>query len=336
MSPTRARPTIYDVALRAGVSKSLVSLVLQGSERVSAERRQAVLEAIDVLGYRPSQAASALAGSRTKSIGVVIDDFENLWFVDLLRGVRDVLSETGFHISVADRHLNGHLGQHPVDGFLARGVEGLVIAMEPDARDFQAVDVPVVIAGGRRRVPMEADCVANDDRAGARLATRHLVELGHTRVAHVTGAGGAAALRRASYRATMKGAGLCPVIAGQQYEATEEAGYRVTRDLLETHPGITAVFTANDAMALGALAAIRERGLRVPEDFSLVGYDNSPMASSRLLGLTTVDDRSEDVGTAAARTLLTRIAEPGRQPTRTLLTPMLVHRATTGPCPANV
>ena len=335
MSPAHGRPTIYDVARRAGVSKSLVSLVLQGSERVSPKRRQAVLEAIDVLGYRPSQAASALAGSRTKSIGVVIDDFENLWFVDLLRGVRDVLSETGLHISVADRHLNGHLGQHPVDGFLARGVEGLVIAMEPDRRDFQTIDVPVVVAGGRRRVPMEADWVANDDRAGARLATRHLVELGHTQIAHVTGAGGAAALRRASYTATMKKAGLAPVIAGHQLEPTEQAGYRVTLDLLGAHRGITAVFTANDAMALGALAAIRDRGLRVPQDVSLVGYDNSPLASSRLLGLTTVDDRSEDVGTAAARTLLARIAEPGREPTRTLLTPTLVHRSTTGPRPAN-
>lgn len=325
----QGRPTIYDVARAAGVSKSLVSLVLHGSERVSEARRAAVLRAIEELGYRPSVAAASLASSRTRSIGVVVDDLENLWYLDLLKGMRDVLNLPGFHLSVADRNLNAHLDLDPVDAFLARGVEGLVLAAEPDhARPTH--DVPVVVAGAREQTDPTADVVANDDTAGARLATEHLLELGHTQVGHVTGSGRAAALRLSSYVATMDENGLRPAVAGGgDTPATEESGYRATRRLMAEHPGITAVFAANDTMALGALAALREHGLRVPDDVSLVGYDNSPLAQSRYLSITTVDDRSTDVGTEAARALLSRIEQPDRQPTRILLEPALVPRSST-------
>jgi DNA-binding LacI/PurR family transcriptional regulator len=329
MSTAPARPTIYDVAQRAGVSKSLVSLVLRGSDRVSDHRRRAVEEAIAELGYRPSQAATALAASRTRSIGVVIDDFENLWFVDLLRGVRDVLNHAGFHVSVADRHVNAHLDQDPVDGFLSRGVEGLVIAMELGDTNLRAVDVPLVVAGTRASVPSGVDTVANDDRVGAELATGHLLELGHVDIGHLTGSGGAATLRRTGYESTMSAAGLEPTVVGEGAPTTERAGYDAMVELLERRPSATAVFAANDTMGLGALAALRERGLRVPVDVSVVGYDNAPLAASRLVDLTTVDDRSEEVGAAAARALLSRMDKPGRRAQRRRLAPALVQRGST-------
>ncbi len=326
----QGRPTIYDVARAAGVSKSLVSLVLHGSERVSETRRTAVLRAIEELGYRPSVAAASLASSRTRSIGVVVDDLENLWYLDLLKGMRDVLNLPGFHLSVADRNLNAHLDLDPVDAFLARGVEGLVLAAEPDHARPTRVDVPVVVAGAREQTDPTADMVANDDTAGARLATEHLLDLGHTEIGHVTGSGRAAALRLSSYVATMREKGLRPAFAGDgDTPATEESGYRGTSRLIAEHPGTTAVFAANDTMALGALAALREHGLRVPDDVSLVGYDNSPLAQSRYLSITTVDDRSTDVGTEAARALLSRIEQPDREPARILLEPALVPRSST-------
>src|SRR3954453_12069142 len=147
------RPTIYDVAQRAGVSKSLVSLVLQNAPQVSPKRRAAVLDAIAELGYRPSNAASSLAGNRTRSIGVAIDDFENLWFVDLLRGMRQVLDESGFNVSVADRHLNAHLERDPVDAFLSMQVEGIVLAMETGGSVPDFGGVPVVVAGAGALLP---------------------------------------------------------------------------------------------------------------------------------------------------------------------------------------
>src|SRR5919112_2322675 len=168
--PPEARPTIYDVAQRAGVSKSLVSLVLRNAPQVSERRRTAVLDAIAELGYRPSSAASSLAANRTRSIGVAIDDFENLWFVDLLRGMRSVLDESGLNVSVADRHLNAHLERDPVDAFLSMQVEGIVLAMETRGEVADLGRVPVVVAGARDVVPPGADLVANDDSAGARLA----------------------------------------------------------------------------------------------------------------------------------------------------------------------
>ena len=150
--PPAARPTIYDVAQRAGVSKSLVSLVLRDAPHVSAKRRQAVLTAISDLGYRPSSAASSLAGHRTRSIGVAIDDFENLWFVDLLRGMRRVLDESGHNVSVADRHLNAHLERDPVDAFLSMQVEGIVLAMESGGPGSRPRQRPGRRGGSPRRV----------------------------------------------------------------------------------------------------------------------------------------------------------------------------------------
>jgi DNA-binding LacI/PurR family transcriptional regulator len=322
------RPTIYDVAQRAGVSKSLVSLVLQNAPQVSQKRREAVLSAIAELGYRPSSAASSLAGNRTRSIGVAIDDFENLWFVDLLRGMRQVLDESGLTVSVADRQLNAHLGRDPVDAFLSMQVEGIVLAMETGSAVPDLGRVPVVVAGARDVVPPGADLVANDDTEGARLATQHLLDLGHRAIGHLTGAGGIAALRRSSYELTMAEAGLPAVMTGSG-GTTEEDGYVATRTLLDAHLDITGIFAANDVMLLGALAALRERDLSVPDDVSVVGYDNSPLAASHYLALTTVDDRSVDVGRHAAQAILARQEEPDRAPSRVLLTPELVRRSST-------
>lgn len=327
-SPSGARPTIYDVAQRAGVSKSLVSLVLQNAPQVSERRRRAVHDAIAELGYRPSSAATSLARSRTRSIGVAIDDFENLWFVDLLRGMRQVLDGSGHSVSVADRHLNAHVGRDPVDAFLSMQVEGIVLAMEIDETVPDFGGVPVVVAGARGDVPAGADFVANDDAEGARLATRHLLDLGHRRIGHLTGAGHIAELRRASHEATISAAGLTPVVTGTG-RTTERDGYDATRTLLDSTPDVTAVFAANDVMLLGALAALRERQLAVPDDVSVVGYDNSPLAASHYLALTTVDDRSVDVGVHAAEAILARHEEPDRAPSQVLLSPTLVRRAST-------
>jgi DNA-binding LacI/PurR family transcriptional regulator len=323
-----ARPTIYDVAQRAGVSKSLVSLVLRDAPHVSPKRRQAVLTAISDLGYRPSSAASSLAGHRTRSVGVAIDDFENLWFVDLLRGMRRVFDESGHNVSVADRRLNAPLQRDPVDAFLSMQVEGIVLAMETGGPVPDFGSVPVVVAGARDVVPPGADFVANDDAEGARLATEHLIGLGHRRIGHLTGSGGIAALRRSSYEATMAAAGLTAVVTGSG-ATTEADGYGATLTLLEAHPDVTGIFAANDVMLLGALAALRERHLAVPDDVSVVGYDNSPLAASHYLQLSTVDDRSADVGTYAAEAILARHDEPDRAPSHVLLSPALVVRSST-------
>lgn len=327
--------TIYDVAARAGVSKSLVSLVLQRSPRVSDQRRAAVLTAIQELDYRPSTAAVSLAGTRSRTVGVVLDDFRNQWFVDLLTGLREALQDQGHRLVVADRFLNTGLDASPVEGFLSMRVEGIVIAGEPDTDLAIPASMPVVIAGGRVSIP-RADTVANDDRAGGGMAAEHLLALGHTQLGFVGASSAASKERRAGFEGAVAGAPAAGsratvavvVLPG---EPTEEAGSRALGALLDEHPDVTAVFAANDVMALGALSELAERGLRVPEDVSVIGYDDTPVAATRYVGLTSIDDRSVEIGRGAGERLLARIADPGLAATESLVEPRLVARRTTAP-----
>lgn len=328
--------TIYDVAARAGVSKSLVSLVLQRSPRVSEQRRAAVLAAIQELDYRPSTAAVSLAGTRSRTIGVVLDDFRNQWFVDLLTGLRESLQDQGHRLVVADRFLNTGLDVSPVEGFLSMRVEGLVIAGEPDPDLVVPASTPVVVAGGRAALP-RADTVANDDLAGGRMAAEHLIELGHVRLGFVGGQSAASDARLEGWRAGIDAAGgagtggssVTGVAVVLPADVTEETGVTGTHRLLDEHPDVTAVFAANDVTALGAMSAIADRGLRVPEDISVIGYDDTPIAASRYVGLTSIDDRSIDIGRGAGARLLERIADPGLPTTEVLVEPRLVARRTT-------
>jgi DNA-binding LacI/PurR family transcriptional regulator len=322
-------PTIYDVARSAGVSKSLVSLVLRGSPSVSEARRTAVLEAVERLGYRPSQAAAALAGATTRTIGVVIDDWRNLWFVELLRGLQEGLAPHGLRIAVADHTLNAHVEAHPLDGFLSMRVDGLVIATEPTGAMRVPEGLPVVVAGHREGVIPGAEVVANDDRLGARLATEHLIGLGHRGIGHLTGGGGAARLRAEGFAAAMAAAGLEPRTVAGHGATTEEDGYAAAVRLLDAAPETTAVFAANDTMAMGALAAAGERGMRVPQELSVVGYDDSPIASTHLLRLTTVDSRNAEIGAVAAERLVARIGGGPDTGAAVLLEPELVVRGST-------
>jgi len=327
------RPTIYDVAERAGVSKSLVSLVLQGSPGVSEARRTAVLAAIAELGYRPNRAATELASHRTKSIEVVIDDYRNLSFVGLLAGIRSELAGHGYHLAVTETQLNAHLPRERQASILSTNLDGLIIAAEPTDQLLDMWRGPTVVAGWRMTIPPGADLVTNDDEIGGRLAADHLLRLGHRKIGHLTGTSGPAAHRLTGFVNQLVAAGVSPQVGGAGHGTAEEDGYRAATDLLDSDPDVTAIFAANDTMALGALAAIRSRDLRVPADSSVLGYDNSPLAQSRYLAITSIDDSSDVVGAAAGRALLDRIDNPDREPQRTLVEPTLVVRSTTAPPP---
>jgi len=324
-----ARPTIYDVANRAGVSKSLVSLVLRGSEKVSPARRDAVQTAIRDLGYRPSQAATVLASRRTQAIQVVIDDYRNLWFVDLLDGIRTALLGRGYRLSVVDRA--GAAADDDSAPPLAAGVDGLVVACDPGDGLLTGWHGPTVIAGWREGDVPGTDLIANDDEMGSRLAVEHLTALGHRRIGHLSGGGGAAGHRRKAFVEATATAGVVGLITDGSGGTTEADGYHAADDMLRLHPDVTAIYAANDSMALGALATLKERGLTVPEDISLVGYDDSPLAQARFIDLTSVDDKSREVGEAAGRALLARIADPHRPIERLLIEPELLVRGSSGP-----
>jgi DNA-binding LacI/PurR family transcriptional regulator len=324
-------PTIIDVAARAGVSKSLVSMVMRDDPGVSDARRSAVLAAAAELGYRPNRAAAILAGTRTRTIGVVVDDFRNPWYVPMLDGVREALAPHGLRLTLADTRANAHLDSSPFDDLVSLRVDGVVLAAEGFPDLVVPADTPVVVAGERTEVPGGLDVVASDEAAGGRLAADHLIGLGHRRIVHVTGSGGPAAVRRAATVARMAESGIEPLVVGAG-PTSEQTGYQATRRALEERPDLTAVFAANDVMAMGAIAAVLEAGLRVPEDVSVVGNDETPLAASPLLRLTTVDPHNDEVGRLAANRLVELIGAAERpEPTRALVPPSLVVRSTTAP-----
>jgi DNA-binding LacI/PurR family transcriptional regulator len=214
------------------------------------------------------------------------------------------------------------------DGLLALHVDALVIAAEPSESMLDGTAVPTVVAGWRKGVPSGADLITNDDDGGGGMAANHLLGLGHTRIGHLSGSDGASAHRRAGFRRQIQAAGVELVIA-ESKGTSEEDGYAAASWLLDHHPDTTGIFAANDTMAVGAFAVLKARGLSVPGDISVIGYDNSPLAKSKYLDITSVDNRSDLVGIDVARRLLARIEDPGLKPERTLIDPVLVVRSTT-------
>ncbi|WP_405765438.1 LacI family transcriptional regulator [Streptomyces sp. NBC_00080] len=342
-------PTIRDVADRAGVSKSLVSLVLRGSDQVRAEKREAVLRAVRELGYRPNEAARSLGERRTvpgsrprpgggnPMVGVLLHDLRNPWYVDLLDGLNSLLHASGLHMLLADARLHRRVGQDPAGPFLDLGADGLVVVgtlPDPAALETVAARMPVVVAAAREPVPAGVDLVANDDERGARLVTEHLVGLGHRRIAHLAGYGAVADLRRRGFEATMRAAGPDRAALVEAGDMTEEGGYRATVRLLARADRPTAVFAVNDMTAVGVLSAAEELGLRVPRDLSVVGYDNTSISRLRHVWLTTVDGAGHEVGRRAARCLLDRLERPGGEGRLQLTPPVLEVRGTTARPPA--
>lgn len=331
--------TLRSVAAHAGVSKSVVSRVLQGSPHVSEARRRAVEAAIEELRYRPNRAARSLAERRTRAIGVLVNDLRQPWLVDFLDGLGRVLAKHGLHPLVGDGRLDPGADAAILDRFLEMRVDGLVVAGSTPASmalGEAAGMVPSVVAGSRDFSLPGVDVVAQDDWLGSVLALDHLHGLGHRRIAHVAGdTGRAFTIRRASYEAWMASHGAAECVAIAACDTTEEGGYRAAFELLDTDAGErpTALFVGNDLAGIGALAAAQERELAVPGELSLAGFDNSTLARMRYVGLTSVDVAPERAGQVAGAALVERIAEPGLAAREILLTPSLAVRRSTGPAP---
>jgi DNA-binding LacI/PurR family transcriptional regulator len=325
--PLSKPATIYDVARAAGVSKSLVSLVLRGGEKVSEARKDAVLKAIAELGYRPSRFAQQLASATTRSIGVVITDYKNLSYIGFLKGLREIFDDAGYQVIISDMHRSQNFADDPIDAFVSMKVDGLVIAAEVGGLRTHKIDIPVVMIGKRETELPNSDMVFNDDYEGTRLAIDYLISQGHKNITHLTGVGGIAANRRNAFSKIMKDASLETLIFGTGQPTTEIGGYMGTLELIKSGKKFTAIFAANDYMAAGAWSALRENGLSVPEDVSLVGYDNAPISSEFLLKITSVDEQGIPVGRQTAALLLERIASKGaHKPRRILIKPTLVSR----------
>jgi DNA-binding LacI/PurR family transcriptional regulator len=336
------RPTIHTVAERAGVSKSLVSLVLRGSPKVSPDRRAAVQRAITELGYRPNIAARDLRQRRSRTVGVLLNDMRHPWFLDLLDGLTDGLAEQGRQLLLNSGRLDRGRDDTVPRTLADLGVVGMVLvgtqASSPTLAEV-AQAVPTVAVGWRDLDLPRVDTVANDDLLGGMLATRHLIELGHRRIAHIAGhvpgsADAVGGLRRRGYEETMREHGLQRHIHVQPGDHTDDGGYRAAVRLLRSPNPPTAIFAVDDLTCLGAQAAAAELGVNVPGQLSLVGYDNSQLARLRSIWLTSVDSVGAHVGRLAASMLAARIDDPVRPAQLHLLAPALQVRGSSGPAPS--
>jgi DNA-binding LacI/PurR family transcriptional regulator len=332
-APTVPKPTIRNVAERAGVSKSLVSLVMRGSPHVSERRRQAVLQAARELGYRPNAVARSLVEGRTRLIGAIVADLHNPFFAEFLDGLQEALHTQGLRMLVGSGRWDPLFEAEAVEAFLEMRVDGLVLlSVVPELLKEAAASVPVVVVG--ERDVSGVDIVVDDDELGASLAVDHLVELGHRRIAHIEGARSTTArYRRAGYEKAMRRHGLADQIVVESGDFTEEGGYRVAQALLSRDPRPTAIFAPNDLVATGVLSAADELELPVPDQISIVGYDNTHLAAIRHISLTSVDQPRRNMGRVAAEMLTARIEDPTRVARQNLVVPHLVVRSTTGPAP---
>ena len=331
------RPTIRDVAERAGVSKSLVSLVMRGEPLVRDDKRRRVQQAAAELGYRTNWAARSLSAVRSGTVGVLAADLRNPWSMDIVEAVGRALEKARLTTLLTSAVLpSGAAGRRRLDvGVIGAlrdlRVDGLlVVGSVPDrARLGEAVgNLPVVVVGARAEGLARADAVRSDDAAGMELVVDHLVERGHRRIVHLGGAGGAVAAERAAgYRAAMARHGLAGEIAVQACDFSEDGGYAAAAALLDGGRPVPAVAAVNAGAGGGARAAGPHAGVDLPGGLAVTGYDDTFLAELRQISLTSVNPDSAGIGTLAARCLLERMAGPDRPGVEHLVAPRLVVRA---------
>lgn len=326
------RPTIHDVAKRAGVSKSLVSLVMQESPYVSDERRAAVLQAVEELNYRPNAMARGLVQQRSQILGVLLSNLHNPFFADVVTGIEAEALERGYRaffntgIRLPEREAIAleTLLQLQADGLI---LAGTLLDMKTINKAGKAVPIVLISRATRSQ---HVDSVVGNERLGARIAVDHLLSLGHTRIAHIDGGRGAGAKRRRrGFEAAMAAHDLEPILTPGSY--TEEGGAEGVRELLAMDQHPTAIFAPNDLAALGCLQALSDAGRSVPGDVSLMGYDNAWLAGLQHISLTTIDQPRHELGTTSVELLLERLEGGRKEPRHIVLEPSLVVRATTAP-----
>ncbi len=326
--------TIHDIARKAGVSVSTVSRVLTGNTPVAEDKRTAVLQAMDRLNYRPSLMARGLVQGMSGTVGVLTQNVASLFYGELVKGIEQGLAGSSHHPLVASGNWRVAEEIAALDLLLQRRVDALIVlnGVLPQDR-LQAVadqQLPLIIVG-RQVAGLEASCLLVENVAGARAATEHLLALGHRHIAHITGllSQRDALERRAGYWTTLQAAGCADPALIVEGDFEEESGVRAVEHLLAQGRPFSAIFAANDQLAYGARLALYRAGRRVPEDVSLVGFDDQLSSRYTTPPLTTVRQPIFDMGFAAAQAVLQLLA--GEHPTLPFFSTELILRNSTGP-----
>ncbi|GAA4676760.1 LacI family DNA-binding transcriptional regulator [Frondihabitans cladoniiphilus] len=331
-----ARVTMEDVARRAGVSRSLVSIAYRGVPGVSDETRDAIFEAARAIGYTPNSIASRLASRNRESVGFYLLDLRNSVYVDVFDGVREVTGERGTTVVLGVGETHGSEDRAGLTALMSSQADVIIATglLLPDAEILElSRQRPLVSV--TRQVP-GVDSVSSDDEAGATLVTEHLLALGHRRIAHLAAPDiGGRSPRADAYARTMRKAGLEPRMLTAGF--TQSSASAAARSLLSSPaPGErpTAIFATNDVTALGVIEAAHELGLRIPRDLSVAGYDDTAAAALAPISLTSVDQDARSLGRLAASAAFARLASPSAPVVARVQQPTLRPRRSTAPPPS--
>jgi LacI family repressor for deo operon, udp, cdd, tsx, nupC, and nupG len=301
--------SIKDVAKLANVSTATVSRVLRNAGNVTEETKRRVLEAIEALNYQPNVLGRYLRRMETETVLVIVPDITNPFFSKVLRGIEAVALERGYQVLLGDTQNDVQLEEQYLNVLPQKQVDGMIFLtartrkelMEEMSRQFPIVLACEYLEG------TDIPTVSIDNISSARKATEHLIGLGHRRIAHLTGPMDVILSRdrlRGYYQALAQHDIDVDAALVQEGDFSYESGYNVTLKLLALEKPPTAIFAANDAMAIGAIKAVRHRGGRVPEDVAVVGFDDIQMASIFEPGVTTIAQPMFDIGKQAMKLLL--------------------------------
>lgn len=301
--------TIHDIAREAGVSASTVSRVLTGNAPVAEQKRDAVQAAVKKLRYRPNASAQGLVSGRTGAVGVLTQSIASPFYGEILLGIERGLADSEYLAVVASGNWRTEDELSALNLLSGRRVDGLIVlpGVIPDQHLRQvAEDLPLIVIG-RFVAGMERRCLRIDDLQAACDATQYLIGLGHQRIVHIAGPSTHqdAVDRRAGYTRALDQAGLQAdeqlIVMG---DYTEQSGLLAIQSLLRRAVLFSAIFAANDQMAYGARLALYRNGIRVPDDVSLVGFDDQPSSAYTAPPLTTVRQPTLEIGRAAAQAVL--------------------------------
>ncbi len=328
-SARQPAPTLEAVAALAGVSRSTVSRVVNGSSQVSPDVVQAVNAAVAELRYRPNRAARSLARRKTMAIALVVPEDTNRFFGDpffseVVKGITEGLEPSDYVLNLQLAHPSAP-SEKTIGYLLGGNVDGAIVVSHHSGDDFFTTldaTIPVVFGGRPFRPEIhDSSYVDVDNSAGAALGVQHLIDIGRTRIATIAGPADmqAAIDRTDGWVRTLRAAGL-PTKLLEHGDFTQASGGSAMRALLERSPDLDGVFVASDLMAVGAIdVLLREYRLRVPEDVAVVGFDDSPAALSGAIPLTTVHQPQRQMGRAMATMLLDRLSDDADLGTQRLL-----------------
>ncbi|MEU6841729.1 LacI family DNA-binding transcriptional regulator [Streptomyces sp. NPDC046716] len=330
--------TITDVAKHAGVSTAAVSKVLRNAYGVSPAMQEKVRASMAALEYRPHAAARGMRG-RTYTIGVLLDNIRNTFFADILDGVRDQLRESDYTVMIGAAGFGPQDQDRVIRSMVDRQMDGLILIAPGTAREevlAVARATPTVVIGHHDTSDAH-DSVADADAAGAALVVDHLVELGHRDIALVSSPGTRASHWKQTpeielthgYTQAMDRHGLGEHAQVCKSAYSDEGGHKAGLSLLSSSRRPTAIMAGADVAALGVWRAAHELGLRVPQDVSIVGYNNTAVADLATVQLSSVDQAGHDMGATAARLLIERVEGQRDRAVQATMTPRLVVRAST-------